>query len=97
MLNCSRWKTVLQVHLPLLRPSIMAGLLILFVDVMKELPMTLILSPFNTETLAINAYSLFAVQEDYARGSLPALILVLAGISGMVMVRLLLRTSKTHS
>ena len=97
MLNCSRWKTFLQVHLPLLRPSIMAGLLILFVDVMKELPMTLILSPFNTETLAINAYSLFAVQEDYARGSLPALILVLAGISGMVMVRLLLRTSKTHS
>lgn len=97
MLGSSRWKTFLQIHMPLLRPSILAGLLILFVDVMKELPMTLILSPFNTETLAINAYSLFAVQEDYARGSLPALILVLAGISGMAMVRLLLRTSKTIS
>ena len=97
VLSGSRWQTFWRIHLPLLRPSIFAGLLILFVDVMKELPMTLILSPFNTETLAINAYSLFAVQEDYARGSLPALILVLAGIGGMVMVRLLLRTPKTIS
>lgn len=97
MLSCSRWQTFWRIHLPLLRPSILAGLLILFVDVMKELPMTLILSPFNTETLAINAYSLFAVQEDYARGSLPALILVLAGMGGMLMVHLLLRTPQTSS
>lgn len=97
MLLCSRWRTFLRIHMPLLRPSILAGVLVLFVDVLKELPMTLILSPFNTETLAINTYSLFAIQEDYARGALPALILVLAGISGMVMVRFLLRTSKTTS
>ncbi len=96
-MNHSPLSTFLRVHLPLLRPAMLAGLLILFVDILKELPLTLILSPFNTETLALRTYSLFAVQEDYARGSLPALILVFTGIAGMTTVHCLLRSQKPTS
>ena len=46
------------VHLPILRPSLLTALLIVFVDVMKELPATLIMRPFNYDTLAVQAYRL---------------------------------------
>ena len=50
--------TLRRVHLPILRPSLLTALLIVFVDVMKELPATLILRPFNYDTLAVQAYRL---------------------------------------
>jgi iron(III) transport system permease protein len=52
--------TLRRVYLPILRPSLLTALLIVFVDVMKELPATLILRPFNFDTLAVQAYRLAA-------------------------------------
>ena len=69
----------------------MAGGLVLFIDVLKELPLTLIMQPFNTETLALQTFSLFSSQEEYALGSIPALILIFTGVVGMIVVRYLLR------
>jgi iron(III) transport system permease protein len=46
-----------RIHVPILRPSILTALLIVFVDVMKELPATLILRPFNYDTLAVQAHA----------------------------------------
>jgi ABC-type transport system substrate-binding protein len=46
-----------RVHLPILRPSVLTALLIVFVDVMKELPATLIMRPFNFDTLAVQAHA----------------------------------------
>lgn len=89
--------TFFSVHFPLLKPSMIAGFLILFVDVLKELPLTLIISPFDTETLAMQTYSLFAVQEEYNQGAIPSLILIVTGIIGMLTVQILLFSGKKSS
>lgn len=77
-----------RVHLPLLLPAIGAAGLLVFVDTMKELPATLLLRPFNFETLATHVYGLTAL-EQFERAALGALAIVLAGL---VPVLLLHRT-----
>ena len=72
-------KSMWQVILPLVRMSFVAGGLLVFVDVMKELPMTLLLRPFNFETLATYVYQ-FAKDELLEEAALPALIIVSTGI-----------------
>lgn len=69
-------KTLGSVHLPLLRPALGAAALLVFVDTMKELPATLLLRPFNFETLATQIYT-FASQEQFERSAIPALTIVL--------------------
>jgi iron(III) transport system permease protein len=81
--------TFWRVHLPLLKFSICAGLIMLFIDILKELPLTLILNPSNHETLATKTYSLFAVEERYTTGSIPAIILVFSAILGLLMLRII--------
>lgn len=77
-----------RVHLPVARTSVMTALLIVFVDVMKELPATLILHPFNFETLAVQAYRL-AADERLREAAVPSLALV---AFGLIPVLLLCRT-----
>lgn len=68
-----------RVHLPLLAPSVFAAALLVFVDVMKELPATLVLRPFNFDTLAVIAYQ-FAADERLAEAALPSLAIVAVGV-----------------
>ncbi|MDP1739651.1 MAG: iron ABC transporter permease [Polaromonas sp.] len=68
-----------RVHWPLLNRSIGAAALLVFVDVMKELPATLVLRPFNSDTLAVVTYQL-ARDERLGEAALPALALVLVGL-----------------
>jgi iron(III) transport system permease protein len=68
-----------RVHVPILRPSILTALLIVFVDVMKELPATLILRPFNYDTLAVQAHRL-ASDERLAEAAVPSLVIVAVGL-----------------
>jgi iron(III) transport system permease protein len=68
-----------RVHLPLLRPAVLTGLLLVFLDVMKELPATLILRPFNFETLATSVYR-YASDERLAQASAAALVIVLVSL-----------------
>jgi iron(III) transport system permease protein len=83
-----------RVHLPLLRPSLAAGALLVFVDVMKELPATLVLRPFNFDTLAVIAYQL-AADERLGEAALPSLTLVLVGVVPVIMLsRAISRTSR---
>ncbi len=77
--------SVSRVTLPLLRPSVLAGLLLTFVDIMKELPMTLLLSPFNFNTLATLTYQ-FAKDEMLEDAALPALLIVLAGLLPVIII-----------
>ena len=75
-----RFGTIIRtVILPLLRNSIIAGSLLVFVDVMKELPMTLLLRPFSFETFATYTYQ-FAKDEMLEAAALPALLIVCAGL-----------------
>ena len=89
-LGCTFGETVRVVILPLIQKSFIAGGLLVFVDVMKELPMTLLLRPFNYETLATYVYQ-FAKDELLEEAALPALLIVLAGIPPIVIVNAALR------
>jgi len=74
-----------QIHLPLMRPSLLAAALMVFVDVIKELPATLILRPFNFDTLAIHAYDL-ARNEQLAEVAAPALAILFAGLGPVIVL-----------
>ena len=84
-LGVSGFKLLRRVHLPILRGSLLTALLLVFVDVLKELPATLILRPFNFNTLAVRAYEL-ANEERLADAALPALAIVLAGIIPVIIL-----------
>jgi iron(III) transport system permease protein len=71
--------TLAKVHLPLLSRGLMTALMLAFVDVMKELPATLMIRPFNFDTLAVRVYRL-ASDERLAEASGPALAIVAAGL-----------------
>ena len=79
MLNVTGWGLLRRVHWPLLRRSTGVAALLVFVDVMKELPATLVLRPFNHDTLAVMAYQL-ARDERLGEAALPCLALVAVGL-----------------
>jgi iron(III) transport system permease protein len=74
-----------ELHLPLLRRSALAAALLVFVDVMKELPATLVLRPFGSDTLAVVAYN-FARDERLGEAALPSLAIVLVGLIPVVLL-----------
>jgi iron(III) transport system permease protein len=84
--------TLLRVHAPLLGRSAMAALLLVFVDVMKELPATLVLRPFNFDTLATQAYML-AKDERLAEAALPSLAIVVVGLVPLLTLARMARRS----
>ena len=89
--------TLVRVHAPLLwRSALTAGLLV-FVDVMKELPATFVMRPFNFDTLAVQAYTL-ASDERLTEASTAALTIVAVGlIPLMVLSRMILDPQRAHS
>jgi iron(III) transport system permease protein len=84
-LGMSPLRTLLKVHLPLIRGGIFSAALVVFVDCMKELPATLILRPFNYDTLATFVYQ-YASDEMLEQCSLAALLIVGVGIIPVVML-----------
>ena len=80
-----------RVHWPLLKRSTAAAALLVFVDVMKELPATLVLRPFNSDTLAVVAYQL-ARDERLGEAALPSLALVLVGLIPVILLSRTLRS-----
>ncbi len=84
-LGHSYLSTLLQVHLPIIRRGALTAMLVVFVDCMKELPATLILRPFNFETLATQVYQ-FASDELLEQSALSALVIVLVGLIPVIML-----------
>jgi iron(III) transport system permease protein len=74
-----------RIHLPILTPSLLTGLLIVFVDVMKELPATLILRPFNFDTLAVQAHRL-AADERLEGAAVPSLVIMAVGLLPVILI-----------
>ena len=91
MLGAGSVRLMARVHWPLLKRSTAAAALLVFVDVMKELPATMVLRPFNSDTLAVVAYQL-ARDERLGEAALPSLALV---VVGLVPVLLLSRTLRS--
>jgi len=84
-LSCRPAEVLFRVHLPLMKGSVLTALLIVFVDVMKELPATLILRPFNFNTLAVRAFEL-ASDERLADSSTAALMIVAVGLVPVILL-----------
>jgi len=88
-----RWGVLARVHLPLIRGGVLAGAILVFVEVLKELPATILLRPFNFQTLATRAYE-YASEERIAEAALPALTIVLAGIIPVIILSRAIRRSR---
>lgn len=91
-LGASPWQMLCKVHLPMLQTSLISGLLLVFVDVLKELPATLILRPFNFNTLAVRTYEL-AADERLVDAALPAISIVLVGTLPVLLLTRALTTA----
>ncbi|QKQ24213.1 iron ABC transporter permease [Candidatus Ruthia endofausta] len=88
LLGASCLRLIWQIYLPMMTPGILAGGLLVAVDVMKELPATYLLRPFGWDTLAVQVYELSA-EGLFERAAIPALIMVLFGAVLMLIFQLL--------
>ena len=86
-LGLGRLATVWRVHLPMLRGGLFTAVILVFVEVMKEMPITLMLRPFGWDTLAVRIFEMTS-EGEWRRAALPAVALVLAGL---IPIALLLR------
>ncbi len=87
------WQILRRIHIPMLKGSLLTAALLVFVDVLKELPATLILRPFNFNTLAIRTYEL-ANQERLTEAAASALMIVVAGIIPVIIISLSISASR---
>lgn len=78
-LGAAGFQLVRRVHVPLLRTSLMTAAILVFVDVMKEMPITLIARPFGWDTLAVRVFEMTS-EGEWERAALPALAIVLVGL-----------------
>lgn len=84
-LGISRTKAMVKVELPMLKNSLIAGFILIFIDILKELPLTLLLRPFNYSTLATRVYE-YANDERIHEASVPALIIIILGILAVMLL-----------
>ncbi|RME94718.1 MAG: iron ABC transporter permease [Alphaproteobacteria bacterium] len=84
-LGVSITQTLFQVHLPILKPALGAAALLVFVDTMKELPATLLLRPFNFDTLATHVYTLASL-DQFEEAALAALAIVVIGLLPVIFI-----------
>ena len=71
--------------MPLMTSSLLTALMLVFVDVMKELPATLVMRPFNFDTLAVRVYQ-YASDERLVEASAPALMILLVGLLPVILL-----------
>ncbi len=80
-----RYKSFKMIFLPLLKNSALASFIVVFIEVIKELPLTMVLRPFNYDTLATRAYEL-SEQSQVIESSVPAMFIILVGILSVVLL-----------
>jgi iron(III) transport system permease protein len=84
-LGADAWRRFIQIELPIAAPSLAAAGLILFVEILKELPATLILRPFDFDTLAVKAYA-YASDERLLQAAAPSLMIFAAGLAPILIL-----------
>ncbi|NEQ96588.1 MAG: iron ABC transporter permease [Cyanothece sp. SIO2G6] len=84
-LGCSPTETLMRLHVPLMGGSLLTAVMLVFVDVMKELPATLVMRPFNFDTLAVRVYQ-YASDERLVEASAPALMVLLVGLIPVIVL-----------
>lgn len=84
-LGVAQWGLIRRIYLPMLRPGLLTAGLLVLVDVMKEMPATLLLRPFGWDTLAVRIYELTS-EGEWERAALPAIVLVVVGLVPVIML-----------
>jgi iron(III) transport system permease protein len=92
-LGASSFRTLWKIDIPLIKNSIAGAILLAFVDILKELPLTLILRPFNFHTLATKAFDM-ATNEMIAESANASLVVVLTGIIPIILLNNMIRKEK---
>ena len=87
------WSLLSRVHMPLLKTGILTSILLVMSDVVKELPATLILRPFNFETLAVSTY-IYASEERMLQAAAPAIAIVFTGLIPILFLTKMIRSSR---
>jgi len=81
----SSFKILKNIHIPIMKTTVITSFILVFVDIVKELPATLILRPFNFDTLAIHVYEL-ASSEQLSLIASPALMLIIIGLIPVIIL-----------
>ncbi len=82
-LGVSGWTTLRRIHLPMLKGGIFTAATLVFVDVMKEMPITLMTRPFGWDTLAVRIFEM-TTEGQWEQAALPAVTLILAGLLPLI-------------
>ena len=91
--NISGIKLMYKIHLPLLRTGLLTSILLVGSEVIKELPATLILRPFNFETLAVSAYN-YASEERMYEAAAPSIAIVIVGLLPIIILSRMIKNSR---
>ncbi len=86
-------KTLVRVHTPLMWSGLLTSIMLIFVDVMKELPATIVIRPFNFDTLAVRVYR-YASDERLVEASAPALAILLVGLLPVILLSVQIARSR---
>ena len=92
-LRASNFKILTRIHLPLLKTSFLTSIVLVISEVIKELPATLILRPFNFDTLAVSTY-IYASEERMYEAAAPAIAIVLVGLIPIYFLTKTIRSSR---
>ena len=92
-LNASNLKLLKNIHLPLLKTSFLTSIVLVISEVIKELPATLILRPFNFDTLAVSTY-IYASEERMYEAAAPSIAIVLVGLIPIYFLSKTIRSSR---
>ena len=93
ILGSTSWVMLFNIHAPLMKTALLTSVLLVMSDVVKELPATLILRPFNFETLAVSAY-IYASEERMLQAATPAIAIVLVGLIPIIFLSKMIRSSR---
>jgi len=95
LLGSSGWTLLGKIHFPLMKASFLTSVLLVTSEVVKELPATLILRPFNFDTLAVTTY-IYAAEERMHQAATPAIAIVLIGLIPLVFLTKMIRSSRPN-
>jgi iron(III) transport system permease protein len=93
LLKVTRMNLLSKIHLPLIKPGLVTGSILVLVEIIKEMPVTLMLRPFGWDTLAVKIFELTS-EGEWERAALPALTLVLAGMIPIIFLSFVGRSKK---
>lgn len=91
-LGLGKYELLKKIHLPLIKKGMAAAVILVFVDVMKEMPITLMMRPFGWDTLAVRIFEMTS-EGEWQKAALPALTIILAGL---LPVRILMKHSEKN-